>query len=100
MPTWRNQMKAQSLGLVCSFLGKGKRNHLIQNVKWWELRWCWKIGVHEKMVPKCELHDNILVHVQKLNYEKDVYELKDHVGKEVMNLNLLPKLGHVKKFLL
>jgi len=52
------------------------------------------------MVPKCELHDNILVHVQKLNYEKDVYELKDHVGKEVMNLNLLPKLGHVKKFLL
>jgi hypothetical protein len=55
--------------------------------------------VHEKMVPKCELHDNILLHVQKLNYGEDVDKLKDHVGK-VMNLNLLPKLVHVKKFLL
>jgi hypothetical protein len=56
--------------------------------------------VHKKMVPKCELHENILLHVQKLNYGKCVYELKDHVGKEVMNLNLLPKLGHVKIILL
>jgi hypothetical protein len=48
------------------------------------------------MVPKCELHDNILLHVQKLNYVEGVYEMKDHVGKEAMNLNLLPKLGHVK----
>ncbi len=55
--------------------------------------------MHEKMVPKCELHDNILLHIQKLNYGEDVYELKDHVGKEAMNLNLLPKLGHAKKFL-
>ncbi len=51
-------------------------------------------------MPKCELHENILLHVQKLNYGKDVYELKEHVGKEAMNLNLLPKLGHVKIILL
>jgi hypothetical protein len=56
--------------------------------------------VHEKIVRKCELHENTLLHVQKLNYAKGVYELKNHVGKEAMNLNLLPKLGHVKKFLL
>ncbi len=28
-----------------------------------------------------------------LNYEKDVYELEGHVGEEVFNLDLLPKLG-------
>jgi hypothetical protein len=55
-----------------------------------------EVGVHEKMVPKCEVHENILLHVQKLTYGKNVYELKDHVDKEVMNLNLLPKLGQVK----
>ncbi len=52
--------------------------------------------MHEKMVPKHELHKNIPLHVQKLNYAKGVYELKDHVSKEAMNLNLLAKLGHVK----
>jgi hypothetical protein len=34
---------------------------------------------------------------KKLNCEKGVYELGDHVGEEALNLNLLPKLGFTKK---
>ncbi len=37
------------------------------------------------------------MHVQELNYEKNVYELKDHVGEKALNLNLLPKLVFTKK---
>jgi hypothetical protein len=51
-------------------------------------------------VPKCELFENIPLHVQKINYKKGVYELEDHVGEEAQNSNLLPKLGPVKSIFL
>jgi len=38
--------------------------------------------VCKKMVPECELLKDIPLHVQKLNYKKGVYELKDRVGEE------------------
>ncbi len=50
-----------------------------------------------EMVPKHELFKNIPLHVQKVNYEEDIYELKDHVGEEALSLNLLPKLGLAKR---
>jgi hypothetical protein len=49
------------------------------------------------MVPKCMLLKKILLHVQGLNCEKNVYELKDHVRQEALNSNLLLKLGPIKK---
>jgi hypothetical protein len=49
------------------------------------------------MVPKHKLFKNIPLHVQKLNCEEDVYELKDHVGEKALNLNLLPELRLVKR---
>jgi hypothetical protein len=57
------------------------------------------MGVRE-MVPENVLLENILLHVQGLNYEKCVHELKDHVGHEALSLNLLLKLGPIKEFLL
>ncbi len=42
------------------------------------------------MVPKCELLENIPLHIRELNYEKNVYELKNHVGEEALSLNLSP----------
>jgi hypothetical protein len=50
----------------------------------------------QKMVPKHDLFRNISLHIQKLNYEKNIYELEKHVRKEALNLNLLPKLRPVK----
>jgi hypothetical protein len=32
------------------------------------------------MVPKHTLLKNIFLHLQKLNYKKNIYELEDHVG--------------------
>jgi len=52
------------------------------------------------MVPKHELLKNIPVHIQKLNYGKNIYELKEHVREEALSLNLSPKLGFQKKILL
>jgi hypothetical protein len=52
------------------------------------------------MVPKCIMLEIIFLHVQGLNCWKGVYELEDHVGQEALNLNLLLKLGPIKKFLL
>jgi hypothetical protein len=52
------------------------------------------------MVPKCMLFKKILLHVQGLNCEKNVYELKDHVRQEALNSNLLLKFGPIKNFLL
>jgi hypothetical protein len=51
-------------------------------------------------VSKCMLLKNFFSHVQGLNCEKNVYELKDHVRQEALNSNLLLKLELVKKFLL
>jgi hypothetical protein len=56
--------------------------------------------VQEKIVLKRLLFDSILLHVQGLNCGKGVYELEDNVGQEALSLNLMPKLGLIKKFLL
>jgi hypothetical protein len=50
-----------------------------------------------KMVPKHKLFINIPLHIQKLNYEKNIYELEKHVGEEALSLNLSPKLGPAKR---
>jgi hypothetical protein len=49
------------------------------------------------MVPKCELFKNIPLHVQKLNYGKNICGLEDHVGEEGLSLNWPLKLGPTKK---
>jgi hypothetical protein len=49
------------------------------------------------MVPNRKLLENIPLHVQKLNYRKDIYELKCHVGEKVLHSSLPPKLGPIKK---
>jgi hypothetical protein len=54
--------------------------------------------VHEIMVPKHELFESIPLHVQGLNYGKGIYELEDCVGEEALSLNLMLKLGPIKKF--
>jgi hypothetical protein len=54
--------------------------------------WVW-----EKMMSKHELFENIPLHVQKLNYKYNVYELGDHIKEEALNSNLIPKLGEGKK---
>jgi hypothetical protein len=56
------------------------------------------VGVR-KNGAKCELFENIPLHVQKLNYKKNVYELKDQFGEKAQNLNLLPKLGTVRRII-
>jgi len=45
------------------------------------------------------LFKSILFHIQGLNYGEGVYELEDHVRQRALSLNLLPKLGFVKKIL-
>jgi hypothetical protein len=65
----------------------------MQDVKWWELRWCQKTWVQDKMVLECKLFKKFPLHIQELNYKKIVYELKDCVEKETLNLNLSSKLG-------
>jgi hypothetical protein len=44
------------------------------------------------------LFKNILLHIQGLNCEKNVYELEDHVRQEALSSNLLLKLRPIKKF--
>jgi hypothetical protein len=51
----------------------------------------------QKMVRKHKLFKNIPLHIEKLNYKKNIYELEKHVGEEALSLNLLPKLGATKK---
>jgi len=43
------------------------------------------------MVPGQKLFKNISFHIQELNCEKGVYELKDHIGETSLNSDLLPK---------
>jgi hypothetical protein len=50
------------------------------------------------MVPKHELLESILLHIQEQNYGEDVYELKDHVGEKTFSSNLSPKLGPATRF--
>ncbi len=57
-----------------------------------------KAWMQKKMALKDELFKRPL-HIQKLNYAKGVYELKDHVEEEALNSNLPPKLEPLKKFL-
>jgi hypothetical protein len=52
------------------------------------------------MVLKLEMHENNPLHIQKLNCGKNVYELEDLVGEELLSLNLSPKLGIIGKILL
>ncbi len=49
------------------------------------------------MVLKLEMHENNPLHIQELNYGKNVYELEDLVGEELLSLNMSPKLGLVEK---
>ncbi len=44
-----------------------------------------------------KLCEKIPLHVQELNYEEGVYELEDQVEEEAWGLDLLPKLGLIKK---
>ncbi len=44
---------------------------------------------------KCELFKSIPLHVQKLNYKENVYELDDHVGEEALKSGLLLKFGFI-----
>ncbi len=53
--------------------------------------------VQKKMVLELELLESIILHIQKLNYEKNIYELEYHVGEEAMNSNLPPKFGPIKR---
>jgi len=53
--------------------------------------------VQGEMVPKHELFKSIPLHIQELNYEKNAYELKDHVGEETLSSILLPKVGLTKR---
>jgi hypothetical protein len=53
--------------------------------------------VQREMVPKCKLLKSISLHVQNLNYRKNVYELNDHVGEEALSLSLLLKLKLAKR---
>jgi hypothetical protein len=56
--------------------------------------------VQEKMVPKCVLFENIIMHIQGLKCGKGVYDMEDHVGQEAFSSNLLPKFGLVRKCIL
>lgn len=49
------------------------------------------------MVPKRELFENIPLRIRKFNYEKNVYELEDHVEEKALSSNLLPKVGLARK---
>ncbi len=74
-------------------------SHLIQNVKWWKLKWCWKTWVQEKMTFEYKLFKSLSLHVQELNCETFFNELEVHVGEEA-SLNLMPNLGFRRKILL
>jgi hypothetical protein len=47
----------------------------------------------EKMVPKHELLDSILLHAQGLKYEVNICELEDHVGEKGLNSNCVTTLA-------
>jgi hypothetical protein len=51
----------------------------------------------QKMVPKHKLFKNIPLHIQKLNYRKNIYELEEHVGEEAYELELVAKTWACKK---
>ncbi len=51
------------------------------------------------MVPKCELPENIPLYTQELNYETNVYELKDHVEGNELN-SMAKTWSHKKKLIL
>ncbi len=90
-------MKARDHGLVHNLLIKASGSHLIEDVKQKELRWCQKTWMQEIMVPKCELYENIPLHIQRLNYGEGVHELNDCVGGETLSSNLPLELGPIKK---
>jgi hypothetical protein len=46
------------------------------------------VGARENGV-KVHLFENILLHIQGLNFGKGIYELGDHVGRKALSLNLL-----------
>ncbi len=94
---WRNQKKAQNLSLTRNLQGKMWSNHLIQSVMWWELRWCQRTWMWEKMVSKRKLPKSIPLHAQVLNYETNIYELEDHVGGKGLNLNQSTKFKPTKR---
>lgn len=48
----------------------------------WELRWCRKTWVGEKMVPKHELPKSILLHAQRLKCGANVCKLEEDVGEK------------------
>jgi hypothetical protein len=52
--------------------------------------------VQGKMVLGHKLFKSIPLHIQKLNCEKGIYELEDHIGETTLNSYLLPKLKLVK----
>jgi hypothetical protein len=49
------------------------------------------------MMLEHELLESILLHIQELNYKKDIYELENHVGEKTLNSNLPLKLGPAKQ---
>jgi hypothetical protein len=53
--------------------------------------------MQEKMMLKCLPFKIILLHIQRLNSGKGVYELEVHVGQEALSSNSLRKLGFAKK---
>ncbi len=53
--------------------------------------------MQKKMVLEHELLESIILHIQELNYKKNIYELKYHVGEEASNSNLPPKFGPTKR---
>lgn len=90
--------KIQGFNLIHGLPRKLGKNHLTQDVKYWELRWCQKTWVQDKMLPKCKLFENIPLHIQKLNYKKKiVYELKNRVEKKDIEFELVIKTQAHKK---
>jgi hypothetical protein len=49
------------------------------------------------MVLECEFLKTIPLHVQKLNYKKNVYELEAHVGEKELRSNLSSKLKPIRR---
>jgi hypothetical protein len=41
--------------------------------------------------------ESIILYIQELNYEKNIYELEYHVGEKALNSNLSPKFGPTKR---
>ncbi len=61
------------------------------------MRWCWTMWVQGK---RCQSMNCLKVFPytsKKLNCEKNVYELEDHVEEKALSSNLLPKVGLARK---